>query len=171
VVLRRTGDMWQAGFSGRTAYLRDIKGLHDLAVLLARPGVDVPALELAGGYRTVDRPAAAEPVLDAAALTAYRRRLADLDERLSGARADADLGGQRRAADEREILLAELRRATRPGGQARRLGPSAAERARKAVTARIRDAIRRIATALPELGVHLDRTVRTGTTCRYDPGA
>jgi hypothetical protein len=171
VVLRRTGDMWQAGFGGRTAYLRDIKGLHDLAVLLARPGVDVPALELAGGHRAVDRPAAAEPVLDAAALTAYRRRLADLDERLSGARADADLGGQRRAADEREILLAELRRATRPGGQARRLGPSAAERARKAVTARIRDAIRRIATALPELGVHLDRTVRTGTTCRYDPGA
>ena len=46
---------------------------------------------------------------------------------------------------------------------------SDAERARKAVTARIRDAIRRIGAAHPDLGAHLDRTVRTGTTCRYDP--
>jgi hypothetical protein len=37
------------------------------------------------------------------------------------------------------------------------------------VTARIRDAIRRIRHALPELGTHLDRSIRTGTTCRYDP--
>jgi hypothetical protein len=169
VVLRRTGDMWQAGFGGRTAYLRDTKGLRDLAVLLARPGADVPALELAGGRPGADRTGAEAPVLDAAALSAYRRRLADLNERLSGAGADADLGARRRAADEREVLLAELRRATRPGGGSRRLGPSAAERARKAVTARIRDAIRRIGAALPELGAHLDRTVRTGTTCRYDP--
>jgi hypothetical protein len=49
------------------------------------------------------------------------------------------------------------------------LANTAAERARKAVTARIRDAIRRITDAHPELGAHLDRTVRTGTTCRYEP--
>jgi hypothetical protein len=46
---------------------------------------------------------------------------------------------------------------------------TAAERARKAVTARIRDAIRRVAEAHPEFGAHLDRSVRTGTVCRYDP--
>ncbi|HJV15248.1 MAG TPA: hypothetical protein VJ625_15270 [Propionibacteriaceae bacterium] len=70
-----------------------------------------------------------------------------------------------------EQLLAELRRAMRPGGRARPLGSTTAERARKAVTARIRDAIGRISEALPELGTHLDRTVRTGITCRYDPNA
>ena len=43
------------------------------------------------------------------------------------------------------------------------------ERARKAVTARIRDAIRRIEAVHPELGAHLDRSVITGTSCRYDP--
>jgi len=37
------------------------------------------------------------------------------------------------------------------------------------VTARIRDAIRRIGQAHPELGRHLDRSVRTGTFCVYDP--
>ena len=52
-----------------------------------------------------------------------------------------------------------------PGG----LGTSTSERARKAVTARIRDAIHRVGAVLPELGAHLDRSVLTGTTCRYAP--
>jgi hypothetical protein len=39
------------------------------------------------------------------------------------------------------------------------------------VTTRIRDAIRRIAQADPELGEHLSRSVRTGTFCVYDPAA
>jgi len=31
------------------------------------------------------------------------------------------------------------------------------------------NAIRRIQAVLPDLGTHLDRSVRTGTTCRYEP--
>jgi hypothetical protein len=167
--LARVGDMWEASYRGRTAYLRDAKGLHDLAALLARPGADLPALELAGGSDgRAGAPADRVPVLDRAALVAYRRRLAELDAELDDAAAMGDEGRRRRATDEREHLVAELRRATRPGGRSRVLAPSAAERARKAVSARIRDAIHRIAEVLPELGAHLDRTVRTGTTCRYD---
>ena len=80
-----------------------------------------------------------------------------------------DIGRAGRARDEREWIVAELRRSTRPGGASRTLGATTAERARKAVSARIRDAIRRIAEIMPDLGAHLDRSVRTGTTCRYDP--
>ena len=111
----------------------------------------------------------AEPVLDHAGLIAYRRRLTELDDELASAQDNADLARQQRASEEREQLLAELRRATRPDGSSRSLSNTAAERARKAVTARIRDAIRRISDAHPELGTHLDRTIRTGTTCRYEP--
>jgi hypothetical protein len=68
-----------------------------------------------------------------------------------------------------EWILAELRRSTRPGGAAQPLGVTTAERARKAVSARIRDAIHRIAEVMPDLGAHLDRSVRTGNTCCYDP--
>jgi hypothetical protein len=146
--LRRAGELWQASYRGHVAYLRDTKGLHDLAALLAKPGTDLSTLSLAGGelsHRSHSSPA--EPVLDHAALIAYRRRL----------------------ADEREQILAELRRATRPDGSSRVVANAAAERARKAVTARIRDAIRRISDAHPELGTHLDRTILTGTTCRYEP--
>ncbi len=168
--LQRVGDMWQASYRGHTAFLRDTKGLHDLATLLAHPGTDVSALTLAGGGAShLAHTGATEPVLDHTALLAYRRRLAQLDDDLAMADQHSDLARHQRATDERERLLAELRHATRPGGMPRRFGNAAAERARKAVTARIRDAIHRITDAHPELGAHLDRTIRTGTTCRYEP--
>ncbi|MGH8994047.1 MAG: hypothetical protein ACRDZ7_21260 [Acidimicrobiia bacterium] len=37
------------------------------------------------------------------------------------------------------------------------------------MTSRLRETIRRIEAVLPELGSHLDRSVVTGTTCRYQP--
>ncbi len=165
----RTGDMWRVSYRGRTAYVRDTKGMHDLAALLNSPGTDLPALTLAGGPAAYQAHAsAAEPILDRVALHAYRRRLDELDEDVAQAREHNDLARQRRADDERERLLTELRRATRPDGRSRTMANAAAERARKAVTARIRDAMRRISDAHPELGEHLDRAVRTGTSCRYD---
>lgn len=173
-LLRRDGELWEIRYRGRSAHLRAAKGLSDLAVLLARPGVDVSATELAGA-RTADsaRPA---PVLDTAARSAYQRRLADIDAALGGPSdvsssdddhphpADGD-----RLRTERAALLSELRHATGLSGRNRRLGPEITDRSRKMVTARIRDAIRRIADVLPELGTHLDRSVITGNYCRYQP--
>ena len=43
------------------------------------------------------------------------------------------------------------------------------ERARQAVTKAIRQSIQRIAAADPVSGRHLQRTVRTGQYCVYDP--
>ena len=165
--LRRVGDMWEATYHGSTVYLRDVKGLHDLATLLAHPGADLAALTLAGDAGG-DR-SGADPVLDRTALRAYRSRLAELDDDLATAAAHDDLARHRRATDERERLLIELRRATRPDGSPRALANTVAERARKAVTARIRDAIRRIGDAHPDFGAHLNRAVRTGITCSYSP--
>jgi hypothetical protein len=130
--------MWQATYRGQSAYLRDMKGLHDLAVLLAHPGVDVSSLELAGVRVSTG---GADATLDRTALVAYRHRLAELDGELDEARSRSDLAAQERAVDEREQLLTYLRRAMRPEGRSRLLGATTAERARKAVTARIRDAI------------------------------
>ena len=44
---------------------------------------------------------------------------------------------------------------------------SAAERARKAVSSRIRATINRIAEVHPSLGQHLHRTIITGNQCRH----
>ena len=47
--------------------------------------------------------------------------------------------------------------------------PEAVERARKAVTNRIRQTLARIATVNQVLGLHLHNAVHTGTRCAYTP--
>jgi tetratricopeptide (TPR) repeat protein len=164
--LRRDGDVWRVRYRDASAHLGALKGLADLATLLASPGRDVHVLDLvdAGPH---DR--ASGPLLDGTAAAAYRRRLAELDEDLAEARAVRDTAREERCDAERAALLAELGRTAGLAGRARTLGSSTVERARKAVSGRLREAIGRIGAVLPELGAHLDRSVTTGTTCRYDP--
>jgi tetratricopeptide (TPR) repeat protein len=164
----REGDGWCVRFNGGEARIRDAKGMHDLARLLARPGVSVPAVELAeppgGGVREGDLGS----VIDGAARAAYRARLVELDEELEAADAAADAARSARLAAERDALIDQLAGAYGLGGRARRPG-STAERARTTVTSRIRDAIRRLDALDPSLGRHLDRSVNTGTLCVYEP--
>jgi hypothetical protein len=166
-VFRRAGDVWTLRFRHAEIQLRDSKGLHDLAALLARPGVQVAALDLASvGAPRVEGDAG--EVLDGAAREAYRRRLIELEADATEADAAGDVGRSAQVATERESLVEQLTAAYGLGGRARRIG-SGAERARTAVTARLREAIRRIAAADSELGQHLRRSVRTGTFCVYEP--
>ena len=64
--------------------------------------------------------------------------------------------------------LNELARATGLRGRTRKMG-SAAERARSAVSWRIRSAIKKIGAAHPRLGQHLSNSIRTGNFCVYSP--
>jgi tetratricopeptide (TPR) repeat protein len=164
-VFRLDGGVWTLRYAGRQALLPDAKGMHDLATLLAAPGRPVHALQLLG--RPVPA-AAAEPVLDQRAKAAYRARLAELDAEIDEARSWQDPHRAAKARAEREALVAELSAAAGLGGRARRLGDEV-ERARKTVTARIRDALRRIDAVHPELAAHLRDAVRTGTSCSYQP--
>jgi hypothetical protein len=172
--------VWTLAYRGRKVRMRDSKGLRDLHVLLASPGAAVAALDLAAalvgtraagasaGPDVVHPPADTGEVIDAQARAAYRQRLRDLEEAAADADAAADIERSARIAAERDALVEALTGAYGLGGRVRRSG-SAAERARTAVTARVRDAIRRIGEAHPELGRHLARSVRTGTFCVYEP--
>lgn len=165
---RPDGSVWQLEFGGRTAHLPDNKGLRDLAVLLANPGQPIASIVLAGG--STEQAIGSDPVLDDAAKAAYRRRIEALDTMISEAREDGDEGALGAAEDERDTILAELQHATGLAGRTRRLG-DAGERARSTVTARIKDALRRIETVHPDLAAHLAGSVRTGRSCVYQPGA
>ena len=66
------------------------------------------------------------------------------------------------------MLLDQVAAATGLGGRSRITG-SAAEPARVAVRKSLAAAVTRIAQADPELGRLLRDTVRTGSTCCYDP--
>jgi hypothetical protein len=112
----------------------------------------------------------ADPVLDEQAKAAYRKRLTQLDDEIDNAGQYQDLYRAEHARLERKALLHELASAAGIGGRDRRLGDSA-ERARKTITSRIRDAIDRVQQHHPELARHLDGTISTGTWCCYTPVA
>jgi hypothetical protein len=163
--LRRAGDVWVATWAGETVHVRHRKGLDDLAVLLARPGEQIHCLELMGG---ADVGGESGPAVDGRARREYEARVRQLQQQIDEAR---DAGEERRLAraeEELDALVQELSRAFGLGGRARGSG-SAVERARAAVTWRLRSAVRQIDTLHPQLGRHLANAVRTGTWCSYRP--
>ena len=149
--------------------LRDSRGLHYLHALLASPGRDVPALQLAGHFGSLMAPGS-EPVLDNAARRAYRRRLDELDEELNRADRAGDAARAERVEAERQAILDELRRTTGLAGKPRTTS-SEAERARVNVTRTLRATLDQIADRAPNAAAHLQASIRTGRTCRYQPAA
>ena len=76
--------------------------------------------------------------------------------------------GRPRLQAELDVLVAELARAFGLGGRERKAS-SAAEKARLNVTRALRAAVAKLTEALPEPGAVLDRRVRTGLFCAYQP--
>ncbi|HKP59608.1 MAG TPA: AAA family ATPase [Polyangiales bacterium] len=166
--MQRHGDYWSIDQGAATLRLRDSRGLHLLAQLVATPGQEFHVLQLVGAGSEIAAGSDTGPLLDGEAIHAYRRRLLELREELEQSEQLADEGRVERARSEIERLTQELARAVGLGGRERR-GGAAAERARTAVQKRLRDAVRRIERGLPELGRHLDQAIRTGIFCGYLP--
>ena len=173
-VFRRDGTLWTLRYAGRTVRLRDAKGLRDLATLLRSPGRPVRAADLVAGAAdaavSAELRMGADEVLDERARQELRARLLDLEAEIEEAGRWHDPERAARAVLERDALVAELAAATGLGGRPRRLGDQS-ERARKTVTARIRDVIDRVERVHPALGAHLRASVTTGTFCSYSPPA
>lgn len=160
-----SGGTWALMFDGFSVQLTAQKGFADIARLLQQPGVEIHCLELA------DRPAEPgeeTPVFDARANREVRERLRELQQEIEDADAAHDLARAERAREELDRIVEVMAGALGLGGKSRALG-SAAERARSAVTWRIRSAIKKIAKAHPRLGRHLENSIRTGTFCVYQP--
>ena len=175
---RLEGTLWTLEFDGQVAHMPDLKGLHDLARLLAVPGRELHVLELAGAPGAGRGAEAsgeglgvqghAGELLDERARAEYRERIRDLSEEAERAAAAGDDDGAERAREELDQLTAALAAAFGLGGRARKSGDPA-ERARSAVTWRIRSALTKIEQAHPPLGRHLRNAIRTGLFCAYVP--
>jgi hypothetical protein len=164
---RQDGSVWTLAFQGLSVQLTHQKGFNDLARLLQRPGMEMHCLELA------DRPAETTgfaPVLDDRARREIEARARELQREIDDADAAHDLARAERAREELDRIVELVSGALGLGGRSRALG-SVAERARSAVTWRIRSGIKKIAKAHPRLGRHLENAVRTGTFCVYQPEA
>jgi tetratricopeptide (TPR) repeat protein len=188
--LRLEGEIWTVT-GAETVRLKDRKGLQYLATLLERPDVEIHAIDLVNGPvdaasrgRTAAGAGAgpagegdvsvgdggdAGALLDPEAKAAYRERVVELREDLEEAERFHDVERVARLREELDFIGAELARAVGLGGRDRRAG-NAAERARVNVTRAIRGAVRAIAEHDARLGHHLERSVRTGVFCAYQPG-
>jgi hypothetical protein len=167
---RRSGDVWWLSFDGLTVQVPEAKGLRDIHTLITLAGKDVAAVDLldpAGGPALASaKRLGSDAVLDDQAKADFQRRLAELEDIRDRALRRHDDERAVAAELERDALIEELKRAAGLGGRARRLGDEG-ERARKTVTARIRDSIRKLDRVHPALARHLRDSVITGSWCSY----
>lgn len=180
----RQGDYWTIHFQGQVVRLKDARGLHYLADLLRHPGQEFHVSELlAKSYKphalwaTPPRAESAYPVawshapasiLDAQAKSEYRRRLEELRGELEEAERFNDPERAARIKEEMNCIAQAIAAALGLGGRQRKTG-SDAERARSAVTKRVKESISRISESIPPLGRHLALCVRTGYYLCYNP--
>jgi hypothetical protein len=163
-------------FQATTVRLPSTKGLQYLAELIAHPGIERHVLDLVDRVEGVsadgiDRRALGDAgeLLDTRARTAYRRRIEQLRTDADDAIAAGRLESAEAAQDELDQLVAQLAAAFGLGGRERKAA-SAAEKARLNVTRALRASIAKLVEAVPDAGAHLDRRLRTGLYCAYDPG-
>ena len=189
-VFFREGDYWTIHYQGQIARLKATRGLHCLASLLRHPDREFHVSELIavvgdepvatvshlargiskedGSQLQTGRFQDAGPILDARAKAEYARRMAELRGELEDAERSNDPARMGRAQQEMDCIANQLAAAVGLGGRNRRAA-SQAERARSAVTKRIKDSIHKIAEAMPPLGCHLGARVKTGYFCSYSP--
>ncbi len=180
----RHGDYWTIQYHGQVAFLKATRGLHCLCVLLRHPRREFHVSELLG--QVIGRPLALErsgpgtdgghgnglfdagPILDSQAKVECKRRIDELREDVEEAERFNDPGRAERARGEINAIAEQLASAVGFGIRDRRIG-SDAERARCAVTKRIKHSINKIGESIPSLRRHLAARIKTGYFCSYNP--
>jgi hypothetical protein len=187
-VFFKEGDYWTIHYQGQIARLKATRGLHCLAFLLRHPDREFHVSELIavvgdepvatvghlatgiskedGSQLRTARFQDAGPILDARAKAEYACRVADLRGELENAERLNDPARAGKARQEIDCIADQLAVAVGLGGRNRKAG-SQAERARSAVTKRIKDSIDKISEAIPLLGRRLAVEIKTGYFCSY----
>jgi hypothetical protein len=173
IAVQRRGRMWTVEFGRRAASVKDSVGMTYLAELLANPGYEISAIDLASargpsGASPTDSRTGRQPVLDEQAKRAYRQRLSALAAEVAEHEANHDLGRAEHARAERAWLVTELASATGLAGRVRVFAGNE-ERARISVGKAIRRALDRIAAAEPVIAHALRTSIQTGNRCCYRP--
>jgi TolB-like protein len=162
--LLREGNIWQLSYKGKTVQLAELKGLHDITRLIEQPNTPIHCADLMG--LTVLENGA--PVLDEKAKRSYEKRLLHIQESLAEAEQMQQYPTIERLQQEYDELLDHLSQSLGKGGRSRTTSRSL-EKARSAVTWRIRSAIKKIKEVHPELAKHFKVTIQTGYFCTYQP--
>jgi predicted ATPase len=159
------GDVCEICFGGRTVSVRTSKGLNDLIRLIEANGREVHCLDLAGAGVEQE---STGPLIDAQARRQYEERIRELQADIEDAEHDNDFARAYRSQVELDAIIDHLTAALGHGNKLRR-GADTTEKARSAVTHRVRATVRQLDKLHPNLGRHLANSIKTGTYCSYQP--
>ena len=160
----KKGELWTVSFDGKQVQLYDLKGYHDLARLLAEPAQTIHCTDLMGA-QVLEK---GEEVFDEKAKTTYQKRIRQLQQDIEEAKTLADNQRLEELQEEYDEIMDHVSRAVGKGGKARKV-TGTVEKCRTAVTWRIRNALKKIAEVHPNLGTHLEASIKTGIFCEYSP--
>ncbi|MEQ3796392.1 tetratricopeptide repeat protein [Flavobacteriaceae bacterium MJ-SS4] len=161
----KKGDMWEVIFQGQNALVKDSKGNSDIAILLSTPNSDIHCMELMGSnlHENID-----SDVIDEKAKASYQKKIESLLSKIEDAKEMQNYELTYSLEKEYESLVDHLSKSLGLAGKPRKIG-SSVEKARSAVTWRIRSAIKKIDAVHPQLAKHLSNSISTGTFCSYKP--
>jgi len=163
-IFMKEGTTWRMEYEGKEVLMPEVKGFYDISRFLELPGKLYHCAELMG--TALD--ARGEMVFDQKAKEQYEQRLLVLQKAMKNAEFQQDFYTLEKLQDEYDQLIEHLSKALGLKGKVREAG-NPVEKARSAVTWRIRHAIARIEMLHPLLGAHLSNAIKTGTFCTYQP--
>lgn len=163
-VFRNENKIWYFAFEGQETTMPELKGFYDIQKLLIAPEKNIHCTELMGTESTMSD----DVTIDDQAKHAYKKHITELNEELDEARELHDLGRIERIQNELDTLIKHLNQNLGIGNKSRKLN-APSEKARAAVTLRIRTAIKKIESYHSTLSKHLTFSIQTGTYCRYSP--
>ena len=160
----KENDRWQICFEGHVIHLTEVKGFYDLARLLKNAGKQFHCAELNKGGVITE----AVPVFDEKAKRNYQEKIQELQQEIKWSEDNNDLERTSLLKKEYDEIVEHLSASLGIGKKIRKTNDSM-DKARSAVTWRIRTAIEKIGHAHPALGKHLALSVKTGIFCTYSP--
>lgn len=162
---KQEGELWQVCYAGHSVTLRGSKGLKDIAELLQHQGKELHSTELMGASIVNHQ---GIPLMDDKAKKAYEKKLIELREELEEAEDMNNIALAAELNEEYDQLVNHLSSSLGLAGETRKTG-SSVEKARAAVTLRIRSTIKKIEQVHEPLAKHLSHSIKTGTFCSYIP--
>ncbi len=156
--------VWKISFDDEAVQIPEVKGFYDIQKLLGNPNQFFHCAELMG--TTVSEKG--EKLFDAKARQEYEKKILSLQNDMQEAENNCQFERLEKLQNEYDQLLQYLSESLGLNRKVRQTG-STVEKARSAITWRIRNAIAKIEPHLPVLGAYLSNTIKTGTLCCYQP--
>jgi hypothetical protein len=164
-VFQKDGKLWEMKYEGRDVRMPGMKGFQDIGRLLSLQGQEIHCMELMESQAPVSD---SEQMIDAKAKNEYRERIVQLQEDIEEAELMNDEVRSSHLHEEYDKLVDHLSKSLGLGGKHRNVSDHV-DKARSAVTWRIRSAIKKIGEVHEALGTHLSTSIKTGTFCKYSP--